>query len=277
MIFFKNIFQEFIPELKKAGMSEDDIVKLEDAVQNSMNEEAPPRIAIVGLTGVGKSSTINALFNAGREINDVVACTKEATEVKGNVTEYTGSKGSVIVYDMPGLGEGIEEDMQHLETYRKVLPNVDVVVWTISAGDRKMKPEQEALIMLKETFGKEFINKLVVVINKADITAPGEMSWRKDLNMPSREQQENIEIFEQYVLKKINQVLPEWKGNIVSYSAKYRFRLDILMTAIVEAVPKDRRWVYDKSADVADFTELIDSQYRDYINYLMESNQGGVL
>lgn len=271
MALFKKVFQEFVPELKKAGMSEKDIEELQNSVVERINEEDPPKIALVGLTGVGKSSTLNALFNAGREINDVVACTREAAAVKGTVTEYIGSKGSVIVYDMPGLGEDIEEDKHHLETYRKVLPNVDVVVWTISAGDRKMKPEQEALLILKKTFGKSFTDKLVVVINKVDTIAPGETAWRKEMNMPSRKQQENLMIFEDYVAKKIKMVLPEWKGEIVSYSAKYRFRLDILMTAIIEAVPKNRRWVYDRSADVADFKEFIDPRYKEYIMSMMKS------
>ena len=271
MALFNKMFKEFVPELKKAGMSDQEIQKIEQEVENCINAEDPPKIAMVGLCGVGKSSTLNALFNAGRETNDVVACTKEAAAVKGNVTEYVGSKGNVIVYDMPGLGEGIEEDKCHLNTYKKVLPNVDVVVWTISAGDRKMKPEQEALLMLKKTFGKSFTDKLVVVINKADITAPGETAWRTDMNMPSLEQQKNLTLFENYVAEKIKAVLPEWRGNIVSYSAKYRFRLDILMTAIVEAVPKNRRWVYDRSADVADFKDLIDPRYKEYIMSMLDS------
>lgn len=271
MKFFKNIFGEYIPELEKAGMSENDIKNLEKEVENYINKEDPPKIAVVGLSGVGKSSTLNSLFNAGRETNDVISCTKKEAAIYGNVSEYLGSKGSIMVYDMPGLGEGIKEDKQHLETYRRILPNVDVVVWTISAGDRKMKPEQEALLTLKNKFGRSFIDRLVIVINKADITAPGETAWRRDFNMPSLEQQQNITIFEKYVADKVKEVLPEWKGEIITYSAKYRYRLDILMTAIIKAVPKQRRWVYDKSSDVADFTELIDPKYKDYILSMMKS------
>lgn len=252
-------------------MSEKDISKLEDAVAEKMNEEDPPKIAWVGLCGVGKSSTINALFNAGREINDVVACTQKEAAVYGDVSEYLGSKGKIIVYDMPGLGEDIQADKKHLETYRRVLPNVDVVVWTISAGDRKMKPEQEALLTLKQTFGKSFTDRLVIVINKVDIIAPGETAWNTNINMPSVEQQDNMTEFEKYVMNKVKKVLPEWKGNIISYSAKYRFRLDMLMTAIVQTVLPTRRWIYGQRADVADFTELIEPQYREFIMSMMKS------
>ena len=268
---FSKIFQEFIPLLKKSGMSDNDINTLERNIKSKMEEEEPPKIAWVGLCGVGKSSTINALFNAGQEINHVVACTKEAKEIYSDVSKYIGSKGKeIIVYDMPGLGEDIEEDIKHLESYAKVLPKVDVVVWTISAGDRKMGPEQEALLKLKNNFGNKFTDRLVVVVNKADIIAPGETEWNKTLNMPSLEQMSNLEEFEEYVRKKIKKVLPDWKGGLVTYSAKYAFRLGILMNTIMEAVPIKRRWVYGQCTDVADFTQFIDPQYREYIDELMK-------
>lgn len=254
-------------------MSSKDISRIETAVKEKINDEAPPKIAWVGLCGVGKSSTINALFNAGQEINHVVACTKAATEIHGDVSKYTGSKGKdIIVYDMPGLGEDIDEDIKHLEVYGKVLPKVDVVVWTISAGDRKMGPEQEALMKLQQLFGKSFTDRLVIVINKADTIAPGETDWNNTLNMPSLDQKRNLDEFEMYVYNKIQKVLPGWKGGLVAYSAKYQFRLDILMTTIIEAVPLERRWVYGQCADVADFTQLIDPQYRECIQLMMKKN-----
>ena len=37
------------------------------------------------------------------------------------------------------------------------------------------------------------------------------------------------------------------------------------MTNMIEAVPKERRWVLDKVADVADFTEFIDPQYKKFV------------
>ena len=133
-----------------------------------------------------------------------------------------------------------------------------------------MGPEQEALLKLKNNFGNKFTDRLVVVVNKADIIAPGETEWNKTLNMPSLEQMSNLEEFEEYVRKKIKKVLPDWKGGLVTYSAKYAFRLDILMNTIMEAVPIKRRWVYGQCADVADFTQFIDPQYREYIDELMK-------
>ena len=42
--------------------------------------QRPPTIGVVGVSGVGKSFTLNTLFNTGLETSDTVACTKEFSQ-----------------------------------------------------------------------------------------------------------------------------------------------------------------------------------------------------
>ena len=247
--------------MRAEGVSPADLQATEAALENKLRTEPDPRIALIGFTGVGKSSTLNALFNAGRPIGDVRACTQEAHEIRADVSEYTGSMGTVIIYDMPGLGEDMDADKRHLTTYEKVLPRVDVAVWTFQAADRAMTPMQEALIRLQDGLGPSFLTKLMFAVNKADATAPGEGAWNEKANVPSAQQRANIEEFEQYILEKVRQVAPRLKREVVTYSARKRYRLDVLMTAMISSIDPVRRWVLDQRADVADYRETIDPAY----------------
>lgn len=251
--------------LAKRGIDDSTIDSMMKQVEAKINEEPSPRIAFIGFTGVGKSTTLNALFNAGQPTSDIRACTQKEAEIIGDVSKYTGSKGSVIVYDMPGLGEDRDADKRHIETYKRVLPIVDLIVWTFHTGDRAMTPMQEAIIKLSSELGTDFQDKLMFAINKADAIAPGESDWNTRVNIPSKAQKENIKELEQYIKEKIHQVLPRWDGSIVTYSAKKRYRLEELMTAMIESMPSNRRWVLDAVADVANMSELIAPQYRELI------------
>lgn len=261
----KDIWGQLRKILVDKGVADEDIYKMEQQIQDKIQDIEAPTIAIIGFTGVGKSSTLNALFNAGQLTSDVRACTQDAKQFTGNLEPYTGKKGIVNIYDMPGLGESIAKDRVHYNVYEKILPVVDVIIWTFHAEDRAMTPMQNALLTLVKKLGPSFTNKLLFAINKADAIAPGESAWNTKFNIPSREQRQNLDDFEIYIRERINEVLPHWDGPIVSYSAKRRYHLDQLMTAMVEVMPNDKKWVLNNLADVADYTEFVAPEYLEYI------------
>lgn len=260
-----------INQLLKQGASQKEIKLVSQKLKSEIKNVPLPKIAIIGFTGVGKSTTLNALFNAGQPTSSIRACTQNEAPIIGDVSKYIGSKGSVIIYDMPGLGEDIYSDQKHFDTYRRVLPIVDIAIWTFHTGDRSMTPMQEALQGLLKYLGNDFQKKLMFAINKADAISPGEFAWNKTLNSPSPEQRKNIAELEMYISEKIRQIMPGWNGSIVTYSAKTRFRLSQLMTAMIQTLPKERRWVLDAVADVADPVALMNSQYRDYVKSLQKN------
>ena len=54
--------------------SDQEIREVRQELEKRIRDAPPPSIAIVGEAGVGKSSTINALFNAGVPISHTRAC-----------------------------------------------------------------------------------------------------------------------------------------------------------------------------------------------------------
>jgi predicted GTPase len=83
-------------------------------VEKRVENEPAPRIALIGEAGVGKSSTLNALFGAGQSVGHRTAETQIEAEIQVKIDTMEGSKGALIVYDMPGLGESQANQQRHL-------------------------------------------------------------------------------------------------------------------------------------------------------------------
>jgi uncharacterized protein len=113
-------------------------------IDQKIANEPPPRVALIGETGVGKSSTLNSLFNAGMEISHTEACTQEAMEIRVplgsmlarnlKIDTVEATLGDLVVYDMPELGEGLSARDQHLSTYDGILRRVDTALWILDGS-----------------------------------------------------------------------------------------------------------------------------------------------
>ena len=159
MIQEKNIYAKLEEELLNLALTEKKKNKLLKKLQ--LLRENKLNIMLVGATGCGKSSTINALFNcaelqvADAQGSDAAAGNQPTAEVetaandeaaaKANATEMlfvevakVGSKsdpetkdiekytiGNLTLWDTPGLGDGTEIDEHHKDVIRDLLKEVD--------------------------------------------------------------------------------------------------------------------------------------------------------
>ena len=142
-------------------------------VKNAVQKEKqkPLIVAVMGQTGVGKTSLVNALFGTTLQTDAVRPCT---TEVQLVVNK--GIKGGELwFYDLPGFGE-IGKDADYLFVYKDKLVEADIVLWAIHADTRSISFDKESLDILLKSFNPTeyatILGKITIVLTKADLIIP---------------------------------------------------------------------------------------------------------
>lgn len=143
-----------------------------------------PVIGIMGKTGAGKSSLCNALFQGEvTPISDVHACTRDVLRLRLSRGDH-----SLILVDLPGVGESEQRDKEYESLYRHILPELDLILWVIKADDRAF--------YVDERFYKRVMSdhqqRVLFVVNQADKIEPSH-EWYVTGNTPSPHQWVNIE------------------------------------------------------------------------------------
>ncbi|MEG0870168.1 MAG: GTPase family protein [Hafnia sp.] len=143
-----------------------------------------PVIGIMGKTGAGKSSLCNALFQGEvTPVSDVNACTRDVLRFR-----LRNGSHSLMVVDLPGVGESAQRDEEYTALYRRILPELDLVLWVIKADDRALSPDEHFYrrVMLA------YQHRVVFVVNQADKIEPCH-EWKTADNRPSPDQKLTIE------------------------------------------------------------------------------------
>lgn len=225
-------------------------------IMNGIAEDiaTPLRVAVIGESGVGKSSTINALFGTELPVSHFGSC----TQVSETVSTKTSKGVPIEIIDMPGLGAGRAESRRHWKTYRQIIPTVDCVVWIISAGDRALEGMQRSLKTISGFSDSEIMDHIVIGINKAEHMHPE--NWNSMVNLPSEEQLKNLEKFCNTVKKAVQEIFPGWNGPIRFYSAKKQFRLNDLLEQMILLSSHDSKLKVAQAADPKSFEDCVEDK-----------------
>lgn len=153
-------------------------------IMNLKNEKM--NIMIVGATGCGKSSTINALFDT--EIAKVgIGADPETMEIKKYELD------NLILWDTPGLGDGKEADNRHAKNIIHKLAEVDaqgnalidLVLVILDSGTRDLGTSYELINnVIIPNLGADKEGRILVALNQADMAMKGR-NWDKNKNEPN--------------------------------------------------------------------------------------------
>lgn len=104
-------------------------------------QEIPPKVAIFGKAGVGKTTTINNLFDAKWKTSHTFVGTTEA-----QMKEFELSTGGTLnILDLPGYGRSLSEDKEYEKIYKELIPSCDLVFLVVQANTRDFADDEEMI------------------------------------------------------------------------------------------------------------------------------------
>lgn len=263
------------------------IEQLQKAIDIMRNTKI--NVLVVGGTGVGKSSTINALFN-----------TEKAKVGQGSNPETMDitcyELNNMVIWDTPGLGDSEAKDAIHKQKIIQKLQEsddkgnllIDLVLLILDGGSRDYS---SAYTLIKEIIIPNLGNKtdrLLVAINQADMVLKGKY-WDEENNCP---EPKLIEALDQKVISTQSRI-KEATGldvDTIYYAAGYKdgndeqkpYNLNKLLNYILEKLPSKKRISvasdlnqdkenFSSNDDKSDYSEDIKKQFMASVKEIFES------
>lgn len=268
-----DLYEILEDEILKSKALDEKKKELLKRLRNFCNTET--NIMLVGATGCGKSSTINALFSVGESPEKETGEEDDGFEEKTANKTYAevakvGSKadpetrdiekyriGNLVLWDTPGLGDGTEIDEHHKEVITELLREedddgnalIDLVLVIMDGSTRDLGTSYKILndVIISEL--KDDKNRILIALNQADIAMKTGRHWNYEKNEPD-------EALVQFLEEKVESIKTRIKEDSdldiepVYYCAGYEeeggdvvrpYNLSKLLYYIMQSLPEQKR------------------------------------
>lgn len=231
-------------------------------------------VMFVGATGVGKSSTINAVFDM--EIAKVGIGVDPET---ANIQKY--EVDNITLWDTPGLGDSPEKDKLYAMEIANALKRkdangellIDEVVVLIDGSNRDMKTAYEIIENIIVPYIGD-TKRIVVAINQCDIALKGRY-WNYDLNQPD---EQLVSFLNEKTVSVKNRIL-ETTGivtNPLYYSALYHYNISKLLLNLIINMPETKRFLFTDSLNRNPEIWKKNDELDNYNNKIQEEVKGSL-
>ncbi|WP_420299791.1 GTPase family protein [Edwardsiella tarda] len=231
--------------------------KLDEQSKNSLLrrlaalKKTKVNILITGATGCGKSSTINALFDA-----DKAKVGQGVDPETMDIAKY--ELDNIVLFDSPGLGDGKETDLRHARNitdklYEKDAEGnllIDLVLVILDGSSRDLGTSFELInnIIIPNLNGDK--ERLLVAINQADMAMKGR-HWNTKENCPEPPLLDFLNEKVQSTVRRIFEAT-DMQVTPIFYAAGYKdgsnvqqpYNLSKLMLHILRHVKEEKRAVF---------------------------------
>lgn len=160
----KNKLQNFIKSYTLTSEAEQQIVdqivgKFKDARKGKFT------FLLVGRTGVGKSSTINALL--GRQEAKIGKFRPMTTTTKAYEAEAQGIR--YVVVDTPGLADTSGNEQEYLKSIKSEVKEIDCMFYVSLLNENRIRDDEAATIRLvSQAFSVQVWERAILVFTHAD-------------------------------------------------------------------------------------------------------------
>lgn len=203
----------------------------------------PLDIMVTGVTGAGKSTTLNSFFQKN------IAKVGDGVDPETMELESYRLNDFFRIWDTPGLGDGVEIDKIHKKKmldllYKKYSMKqggfgfIDMAIIIIEGSNRDMGTTYTLLNEVIVTSIQK--DRILVIINQADMAMKG-YHWDYENNTPDDKLIDFLEEQAISIQKRVKEATGVEIIKPVYYSAEYNWNIKAVFDFIIDHMPRKRR------------------------------------